>query len=56
MCGQVDSKEFAESAESAENYNHLSSSIKQPKNYFSTYSDTFSWILSVKNHPNITFR
>ena len=25
-------------------------------NYFSTYSDTFSRILSVKNYPNFIFR
>ena len=31
--GQVDSTEFAESAESAENHNFLSLLIKQPKNY-----------------------
>ena len=31
--GQVDSTEFAESAESAENHNFLSSLIKQPKSY-----------------------
>ena len=24
-------------------------------NYFSTYSDTFSRILSIKNHPNFIF-
>ena len=54
--GQVDSTEFAKSAESAENYNYLSSSIKQPKNYLLTYSDTFSWILLIKNHPNFIFR
>ena len=54
--GQVDSTEFAESAESTKNYNYLSSSIKQPKNYLSTYSDTFSRILFVKIHPNFIFR
>ena len=53
---QVNSTEFAESAESAENYNYHSSLIKQPKNYLSTYSDIFSWILSVKNHLNCIFR
>ena len=47
--------EFEESAESAENCNLVSSSIKQLKNYPSTYSDTFSLILSVKNHPNLIF-
>ena len=31
--GQVDSTEFAELAESAENHNFLSSLIKQPNNY-----------------------
>ena len=31
--GQVDSTEFAESMESSENHNFLSSLIKQPKNY-----------------------
>ena len=31
--GQVDSTEFAESAESAENHNFISSLIKQPKEY-----------------------
>ena len=31
--GQVDSTEFAESVESAENHNFLSSLIQQPKNY-----------------------
>ena len=54
--GQVDSTEFAELDESAENYNYLSSSIKQHKNYLTTYSDAFSWILSVKNDPNFIFR
>ena len=44
-----------EFAESAENYNYVSSLIKQSKNYFSTYSDTSSGILSVKNHPNFIF-
>ena len=53
--GQVDSTEFAELAESAKNYNYLSSLIKQPKNYLSTYSDTLSRNLSVKNHPNFIF-
>ena len=33
ILGQVDSTEFAESAESEENYNCLSSLIKEPKNY-----------------------
>ena len=42
------------SAEFAENDNHLSSSIAQPKNYLSIYSDTFSRILSDKNYPNFT--
>ena len=31
--GQVDTTEFAESAESTENHNFLSSLIMQPKNY-----------------------
>ena len=53
--GHVDSTESAELMESAENYNYVSSLIKWPKNYFSPYSDTFSWILSVKNHPNLIF-
>ena len=53
--GQVDSTEFAESAESAENHNFISSLIKQPKEYLSTYSDTFSQILSVKNNSNSSF-
>ena len=53
--GQVDSTEFAESVESVENYNYVSSLIKWPKNYFSAYSDTFLQILSVKNHPNFIF-
>ena len=56
VLGQVDSTEFEESAESAENYNCLSSQIKQPKNYLSAYSDTLSRILSVNNHPNFIFR
>ena len=51
--GQADSTEFAESAE---NYNYLSSWIKHPKNYLSAYSDTLSRVLSVKNHPNFIFR
>ena len=50
--GQVDSTEFAESAESMGNYNYLTSLIKQSKNYLLTYSDVFSRILSVKNYPN----
>ena len=54
--GQVDSTEFAKLAESVENYNYLSSSIKQPKNYLSTFSDTFSRILFIKNHSNFIFR
>ena len=53
--GQVDSTEFAELPESAENHNILSSLIKQPKNYPWTYSDTFSQILSVKNNSNFIF-
>ena len=53
--GQVDSMEFAELAESAENHNFLSFLIKQPKNYPWTYSDTFSLILSVKNNFNSIF-
>ena len=53
--GQVDSTEFAESAESAENHNFISSLIKQPKEYPWTYSDTFSQILSVKNNSNSSF-
>ena len=53
--GQVDSTEFAELAESAESYNCFPSSIKQLKNFTSTYSDTFSRILSVKNHTNFIF-
>ena len=52
FCGQVDSTEFAESAESAENHNFLSSLIKQPKNYPWTYCDTFSQILPVKNNSS----
>ena len=52
---RVDSTEFAELAESAENHNFLSSLIKQPKNYSRTYSDTFSQILSVKNNSNSIF-
>ena len=50
--GQVDSTEFAESAESTGNYNYLTSLIEQSKNYLLTYSDAFSRILSVKNYPN----
>lgn len=42
------------SAEFVESYNYLPSSITQPKNYLSIYSDTFSRILSDKNHPNFT--
>ena len=49
------SREFTESAESTKNYNCLSSSINQPKNYPSTYSDSFSRILSVKNRLNFIF-
>ena len=49
------SREFTESAESTKNYNCLSSSINQPKNYPSTYSDSFSRILSIKNRPNFIF-
>ena len=52
---QVDSTVFAESAESAENHNFLSSLIKQPKNYPETYPDTFSQILSAKNNSNFIF-
>ena len=55
FCGQVDSTEFAESAESAENHNFLSSLIKQPKNYPWTYCDTFSQILPVKNNSSFIF-
>ena len=50
-----DYMEFAESTESAENYNYLSLSIKRPTNCSSPYTDTFSWILSVKNHSNFIF-
>ena len=32
------------------------SSMKQPKNYLSAYSDTLSRILSVKNQANFIFR
>ena len=53
--GQVDSTEFAELAESAENHNFLPSLIKQPKYYPWTYSDTFSQILSMKNNSNSIF-
>ena len=53
--GLVNYTEFSESTESAENYNCLSSLIKQPKNYSSTCSDAFSQILSVKNHSSFYF-
>ena len=52
---QDNTREFTESVQSTNNYNCLSSSINQPKNYPSTYSDSFSQILSVKNHPNFIF-
>ena len=48
--------EIAESAEYSENYNYLSSQIKQLKNYLSGYSDTLLQILSVKNQPSFFSR
>ena len=53
--GQVDSMEFSESAESAENHNFLSLLIKDSKNYPWTCSDTSSQILSVKNNSKFIF-
>ena len=45
--GEVDSTKLTKSEESAKNYNCFSSFIKHPENYPSTYSDTFSPVVSV---------
>ena len=53
-CHRMTSKEFADRRNSWKVIITFLPHITQPKNYLSIYSDTFSRILSDKNHPNFT--